>query len=447
MSKPLAQVTKHLILLLAITIIQPGMAQEVATQQVLFTNVSIFDGKSATLKTGQDVLVEDKLIKSIGADLASVPNAIVVDGGGRTLMPGIIEAHGHLGLPIPPRLMAGEADWMYIAAQAVLDAKIYIDHGWTTVRDAGGPSYGIKKAIDESVIPGPRVYPSGMFISQTSGHGDFRRYADPHPSELSVKPFWNKYFAHIADGVPEVRRSVREELRKGAVHIKVMAGGGVTSHYDPLHTTQYSLEEMQAAVEAASDWGTYVLVHAFTDAAISRAIEAGVKVIEHGQLMSEQTAKRMAKKGVWLSTQAWAAASAGDLMKAEGPIVYKKWQTVNEGFKNSLEYAKKYKIKIAFGTDFWGDATPFIAQEFRARQPFFSNLEILRQATSGNGELLRLTGPLNPYPLGPIGVIEEGAYADILLIDGNPMEDLLLLENPEDIDVIMKDGEFYKNTL
>jgi imidazolonepropionase-like amidohydrolase len=433
--------------LFTIVVIPPGIAQEAGTQQILFTNVSIFDGKSAKLTSNQSVLVEGNLIKSIGADFESAPGAVVVDGGGRTLMPGIIEAHGHPGLPIPPRLMAGETDWMYIGAQAVLDARIYLDHGWTTVRDAGGPSFGIKKAIDEGVVPGPRIYPTGMFLSQTSGHGDFRRYGDPHPNELSEQPFWNKYFAHIADGVPEVQRGVREELRKGAVHIKLMAGGGVTSLYDPLHTAQYSLEEMQAAVAAAADWGTYVMVHAYTDAAISRAVEAGVKVIEHGQLMSEKTAKSMAKNGVWLSTQAWAAASAGELMKAEGPVVYGKWKTVNEGFKNSLAYAKKYKINVAFGTDFWGDATPNIAQEFRARQPFFSNLEILRQATSINGKLLQLTGPLNPYPLGPLGVIEEGAYADILLIDGNPIEDILLLENPENIDVIMKDGSFYKNAL
>jgi len=426
-----------------------AFAETTASHQVLITNVNIFDGRSEKLITGGEVLIENNLIKQVGKSVQAEDDATVIDGGGRTLMPGIIEAHGHPGLPIPPSRMIGDADFMYIGAAAVEDARIYMDHGWTTVRCAGGPSNGVKKAIDEGIVPGPRIYPSGMFISQTSGHGDFRRYNDPHPNELAELPFWNKYFGHIADGVPEVRRAVREELRKGAVHIKMMAGGGVTSLYDPLHTSQYSLEEFQAGVEAAEDWGTYVMVHAYTERAVSRAVEAGAKVIEHGQLMTEETAKKMAENGVWLSTQAWAAASptAGELMKAEGPITYGKWQTVNEGFEASLRYAKKYGIKVAFGNDMWGDATPNIAQEFIARQPYFSNVEILRQATSVNGELLQLTGPLNPYAEGPIGVIEAGAYADMILVDGNPIEDLVVLTDTGRIDLVMKNGKVYKNTL
>ncbi|MCP4408267.1 MAG: amidohydrolase family protein [Gammaproteobacteria bacterium] len=423
-------------------------AQDKDPHQTLFINVHVFYGLNEERLENANVLVDGNLIKEVSAG-TNAPGASVIDGGGRTLMPGIIEAHGHPGLPVPPSQMIGDVDWMLIGAAAVEDAKTYIDHGWTTVRDTGGPSYGIKKAIDEGLVPGPRIYPSGMMISQTSGHGDFRRYADSHPNSTSELPFWNKYFAHIADGLPEVRRAVREELRKGAVHIKLMAGGGVTSLFDPLHTTQYSLEEMQAAVEAAEDWGTYVMVHAYTDRAVSRAVEAGVKAIEHGQLATEDTAKLMAENGVWLSTQAWAAASdtAGELMEAEGPITYGKWQTVNEGFEASLRYAEQYGIKVAFGTDMWGDATPNIAQEFIARQPYFSNIDILRQATSINGELMQLTGSLNPYPEGPLGVIQPGAYADILLIDGNPIEDLEIMTYTDRVDLVMKDGVIYKNTV
>ncbi|KHT63452.1 hypothetical protein RJ45_11575 [Photobacterium gaetbulicola] len=417
----------------------------------LFTNVDIFNGKSDVLLEEHQVLVSGNKIVKIGKNIDKPDTAVIIDGTGKTLMPGIIEAHGHPGSPTTPNKILGDTDWMYIGLSAAADLKTYIDAGWTTVRAVGGgPTYGIQRAVDEGIVPGPRIYPSGMFISQTSGHADFRRFADPHPDDLSEKPFWNKYYGHIADGTAEVRQAVREELRKGAVHIKMMAGGGVTSQYDPLHTTQYSLEEMKAAVEAADDWGAYVMVHAYTDKAVNRALDAGVKVIEHGQLMTEQTAERMAKEDVFLSTQAFAAASdvAGQLMKAEGPKSYGKWQSVNEGFKNSIKYAVKHNVKIAFGTDLWGDATPYITQEFATRQAFFSNYEILRQATSVNGELVALTGVLNPYDEGPLGVIEEGAYADILLVNGNPVEDLTPLIYPEEgIALIMKNGEVYKNKL
>ena len=438
----------HRLFSLALLISVPTMAQG-GDFPILFTNVHVFDGVNGERIENANVLVVDNLIVEVSPEPLAAANARIIDGGGRTLMPGIIEAHGHLGLPLPPAKLMGDEHWQYIAAKSTEDARFYLDHGWTTVRDVGGPVIGLKKAIDEGAISGPRVYPSGMFISQTSGHGDFRRFADQHPNQSPTLPDFNRYYGHIADGVPEVLRATREELRKGSVHIKMMAGGGVASQYDPLHTTQYSLEEMQAVVGAADDWGTYVMVHAYTDQAVTRAIEAGVKVIEHGQLMTEKTAQLMAERGVWLSTQAeLATGTEGEaVVKAMGPVTYKKWLQIREGFDQSIAFAKKYDVKIAFGTDLFGDALPMLTNEFRARQPYFSNLEILRQSTSGNGELLKLTGVLNPYPEGALGVIRAGAYADILLIDGNPIEDLLLLMDPSNIPFIMKDGEIYKNTL
>jgi imidazolonepropionase-like amidohydrolase len=367
-------------------------------------------------------------------------------------MPGIIEGHGHMGLPIPPGAIGTTEDWQYSGIRTVGVAKSYLDQGWTTVRDTGGMVSGIKKAIDEGHVPGPRIYSAGMFISQTSGHGDFRRYADPHPNSMADAPFWNRYYGHVADGVPEVLRAVREELRKGAVHIKVMAGGGISSAYDPIHTNQYTLEEMKAAVAAAEDWGTYVMVHAYTDQAVSRAVDAGVKVIEHGQLITEETVKKMAGNGVWLSTQVFYATqepTPEQIAAAGGEAAYLKWKSVSDGTATSIKFSKKHGVKIAFGTDLWGPAMKVgITNEFIARKPFFSNVEILRQATSINGELLKLTGPLNPYPDGPLGVIAEGAYADILVIDGNPLENIELLTKLEkNIKLIMKNGKVYKNTL
>ncbi|MCP4256196.1 MAG: amidohydrolase family protein [Planctomycetes bacterium] len=419
-------------------------------KRVLFTNVKIFNGMDEKLING-NVLVENNLIKKISAKAIPVKrsaNTTVIDGGGRTLMPGIIEAHGHPGNTLELSANMGGEDPFFQGASQVAGAKFFLDHGWTTVRDVGGPSYGIKKAIDKGIVPGPRIYPAGMMLSQTSGHGDLRRYADPHPDTLTQLPMMQQFTTHIADGIPEVLQATREELRKGAVHIKVMAGGGLASQFDPLHTTQYSLDELKAAVGAANDWGTYVMVHAYTDAAVNRAIDAGVKVIEHGQLVSEKTAKRMAEKGIWLSVQAiLAAPSSGEAVKPLGEVTYNKWVKVRDGFADSIKFAKKYGIKMAFGTDTWGPAQPLMLKEFQARQPYFTNLEILRQATSINGELLQLTGPLNPYPEGPIGVIQEGAYADMIIVDGNPIDDLLLLENKDNIPVIIKDGKIYKNTL
>lgn len=416
---------------------------------ILFTNVHVFDGVNEERIENANVLVVGNLIAEVSAEPLVAANAQIIDGGGRTLMPGIIEGHNHPGVTLNWDSYGGAEDPFYLGVRQARAAKTFLDNGWTTVRGAGGPSYGMKKAIDEGTIPGPRIYPAGAFISQTSGHGDFRRYADPHPATQAELPMLNQYVAHIADGVPEVLRATREELRKGAVHIKVMAGGGLSSVYDPLHTTQYSVDEIKAAVLAAEDWGTYVMVHAYTDEAVNRAIDAGVKVIEHGQLISEDTVKRMAKTDTWLSIQlGYVSPPAGEQIQSMfGPETYEKWVAVRDGTETAIRAAKKYGVKVVFGTDIWGEGLPQMTMEFGARQSYFSNIEILRQATSGNAELLNLTGPLNPYTDGPLGVIEAGAYADILLIDGNPIENLLLLADNANIPFIMKNGVVYKSQL
>ena len=423
--------------------------KKVPKQQTLFNNVKIFNGIDDKL-IAQDVLVEGNLITKIGKGLKAGKGATVIDGGGHILMPGIIEGHNHLSLPVSPEEIFNDKDWFYIGAAGGEEARRYLMRGWTTVRDIGGPTQDLKRAIDDGVVIGPRIYTSGPFISQTSGHGDFRDSNDPNPNMGSEKSFWYQKYGFIADGPDEVTRAVRESLRLGAVQIKMMAGGGVSSKYDPLDAVQYSLEEFRAGVKAAENWNTYVTVHAYTDRAIQIAIEAGVKVIEHGQLMTEETAKLMAEKGIWLSTQAQVLNQPEEQLAFLSPVSMEKYRMVKEGLDNQMKYAKKYGLKLAFGTDLFGNRQNFddTVKEFSARLQWFTPVEILRQATSGNAELLELTGPRNPYQDGPLGVIKEGAYADLLIVDGNPLEDIRVLEDPENtLRIIMKDGKIYKNTV
>ena len=412
----------------------------------LIRNVRVWEGNDDELTAAQNVLVENNLIKTLNAD-DSVDGADVIDGGGRIMIPGIIEAHGHLALSTPPAEL-GDTDLGYMGAVSVKAAEIYLMRGWTTVRDIGGPSQGLAKAIDDGVVPGPRIYPSAMIISQTSGHGDMRRLNDPHPNMGGSATIMDR-FKLLADGPAEVRRAVRESLRMGATQIKVMAGGGISSKYDPIDTVQYSVEEMRAAVEAAADWDTYVAVHAYTNEAVNRALDAGVKVIEHGHLLSRETLKRVKKEGAYLSSQSFGFIrrfiQPGQTGGAGG-----KAAQVMEGVDRLMETARDIDLPVAFGTDTFGSLRAYRAgqTEFGFRKRWFDSPEILIQATRHNAELLELTGLRNPYPDGALGVIAEGAYADLLLVEGNPLENVALLEDYENnIKLIMKDGKVYKNTL
>lgn len=439
-----------ILLAIALAISAVNAQEGLTSPQVLFKNVNVFNGTDEQLAMGVDVLIEANLIKEIGKGLKASEGARIIDGGGRVLMPGIIEAHNHLSLPVSPGEIINDKDWFYVGAAGAEEARRFLMRGWTTVRDIGGPTQGLKHAIDDGVVSGPRIYTSGPLISQTSGHGDYRDSNDPNPNMVTEKSFWYQKFVFIADGPDEVTRAVRESLRLGAVQIKMMAGGGVSSKYDPLDAVQYSLEEFRAGVKAAESWNTYVTVHAYTDRSIQIAIEAGVKAIEHGQLMTEETAKLMAEKGIWLSTQAQVLNVPEEQLAFLSPVSMKKYRKVKEGLDTQMKYAKKYGLKVAFGTDLFGNRQNFndTVKEFSARLQWFTPVEILRQATSGNAEFLELTGPRNPYQDGPLGVISEGAYADLLIVDGNPLKDIKVLEDPkENLRIIMKDGKIYKNTL
>jgi len=422
-------------------------ATEPEITQTLIRNVNVWDGTSDQAVTGQDILIENNLIKTIGKGLSADDDAEIVDGKNLTVIPGIIDAHSHLALPITLDSVHTE-DPAYVAAVSLKVAEMLLMRGWTTMRDVGGPSQGLARAIDEGMAIGPRIYPSAMFVSQTSGHGDFRALTDPHPNMTGNVNAFEARIGLIADGPAEVRRAVRESLRVGATQIKVMAGGGISSEYDPLDTVQYSLEEMKAAVESAADWGTYVTVHAYTDDAVNRSLDAGVKVIEHGHLLTEPTLRRIKSEGAFLSSQSFGFVRG---MLANLPSGRSsKASPVMDGVDTVMSTAKKIGLPVAFGTDSFGNLRVYdiAVKEFTYRKRWFESLEIMKQATSHNAKLLALTGPRNPYPDGPLGVVAEGAYADLLLVIGDPLQDAAILEDYENtIRLIMKDGKIYKNTL
>jgi len=312
----------------------------------------------------------------------------------------------------------------------------------------GGASFSLKKSIDQGLSKGPRIYSSGAIISQTGGHGDFGFPTDV-PREIgSLSYIERSGMTIIADGVDQVLMRTREQLRSGASQIKLMAGGGVSSNYDPLDVTQYTEAEMRAAVDAAAAWNTYVTVHAYTPEAIQQAIRAGVKCIEHGQLADDATVKIMADKGIWWCLQPFLDDEDATPFP-EGSANRKKQLQMMEGTDNAYKLAKKYNIKTAFGTDCLFDAR--IASRQGAQLVklvhWYTPFEVLKMATSTNGELLALSGPRNPYP-NKLGVIEEGAYADMILVDGNAIQNIKLIEDPEkNFLLIMKDGIIYKNTI
>lgn len=414
---------------------------------VLFREVRVLDVERGTLGAPTDVLVRGNAIASIGRVGEVPPGATVVDGGGRTLMPGLIDVHVHLyfGALMMGELLDPEFTPAKAEAAAAAQAEAMLMRGFTAVRDMGGPMYGLKAGIDAGKYRGPRIWPSGATISQTSGHGDFRM-----PHERSRRFFGKPSRAEelgatfIADGRDEVLTATRENLRIGASQIKLMAGGGTSSAYDPVDVTQYTLDEMRAAVEAAEDWGTYVTVHAYTPRAVRRAIEAGVRCVEHGQLLDEETLKLMAERDVWLSAQMLMADSPN-----MDPLRRAKRKAVIEGQQRLWPMAKELGLKIAWGTDFLfePELNPTQNRYLLDLLPWFTPAEIIRIAMRNNAELLQMSGLRSPYS-GRLGVVAEGALADLLLIDGNPLDDLSLLADPERrMLVIMKDGEIQKNAL
>lgn len=425
-------------------------AGSAAPSTYLFSNVRVFDGRSGKLSQPTNVLVEGNLIAAIGAPGAepgAEPGAIQIDGTGRTLMPGLIDAHWHAMMSDIALRDGLTAHPGYINVVAAKGAEKTLLRGFTSVRDLAGPVWGLKRAIDTGVTVGPRIWPAGAMISQTSGHGDYRSVNDlPRTASSDLHYTERLGAARVADGPDEVRRAVREQLMQGASHIKLAAGGGVSSDYDPLDVAQYGAAELQAAVESAANWGTYVTVHAYTPLAIQTALQAGVKVIDHGQLMDEATARMIADKGAWLSIQPFL--DDEDVTPfPEGSANRAKQLEMTDGTDTAYALAKKYQLKTAWGTDTLFDAG--LAQRQGAQlvkmTRWYTPAEILVMATGNNADLLALSGKRSPYQ-GKLGVVEEGALADLLLVNGDPVENLELLADPHaNLLVIMKDGRIYKD--
>lgn len=414
-----------------------------------FINVRIFDGVSDDLLEGLQVIIEGNVIKSVETAGTPLPQGTtVIDGAGGVLMPGLIDAHWHAIMARPSMMTAMTADFNYIQALAIAEAQATVMRGFTTVRDMGGPVFGLKRAIDEQITPGPRIYPSGAFISQTGGHGDFRLLHEvPRAPGDSLSYIERIGITAIADGADQVLLRAREQLMRGASQVKFMAGGGVASMYDGIDVTEGSVPEIQAAVTAAENWGTYVTVHAYTARAVSMAIKGGVKCIEHGQLVDEETVQLMAQQHIWWCLQPFL--DDEDAVPMATPASRAKQLVMSAGTDNAYQLAKKYNIKTAWGTDTLFDAHLATRQGAQLAKlvRWYTPPEILKMATSVNARLCALSGPRNPYP-GKLGVIEAGALADMILVDGDPLTDIELIARPEEaFRVILKDGNVMKNTL
>jgi imidazolonepropionase-like amidohydrolase len=417
---------------------------------LLINNVQIFNGKDEKTITG-NVLIVNNLISKISTSPIATDksgNTKIIDGKGKFLMPGLIDAHTHVMMESVGMTELMYSDIEFITVNAVKSVEKDLLQGFTTFRDLAGPSMGIQKAIDKGLIVGPRIYPAGAMISQTAGHGDFLLpNAVPRDAAATLDFTERLNFGIIADGADQVIKRVREQLRMGATQIKLAAGGGVSSNYDPLDVSQFTEEEMRAAVVAAENWGTYVTVHAYTPRAIQTALRAGVTCIDHAQLIDEPTAKMLAGKKAWLSLQPFL--DDGESAYAEGTPNRIKQQTMMRGTDSAYLFAKKYNIKTAWGTDclFQPKHALNRAGDLVKLLRWYTAFEILKMATSTNAQLLTMSGPRNPYPK-KLGVIEEGAYADLLLVDGNPLVDIkILTDYDKSLLLIMKDGKVYKNTI
>jgi imidazolonepropionase-like amidohydrolase len=451
-----------------ITVLMAGtsasvVAQNEAPAQVLLTNVQIFDGVNAERMAG-NVLVEGNLIKQVSAEAINAPGATVIDGGGGTLMPGLIDNHVHLMLP-GPTLPAMEANstWEDIAIHGVAQSEMYLMQGFTTARDAGGANAGLQRAINSGKIIGPRIYPSAAFIGGRGGHADFANFTAPLGEASN---FSRLNMAQDADGVEAVLAIARNNFRMGASQLKVMQSGGVVSAFDPWQMEGRTVAEIEAAVEIAEQYGSYAMAHSYKKESILRALNAGVKSIEHGFMYDCEIGKLMKKKGAYITTNLTAFAPGLFDIPAvrDVPASLRKAKSASAAFVDYIDNMKKCPANRGHNTDCVGTISACskqIAYEKYLNGDFFGNHTALVSMTSIGGEIAAMSGEfMNPYPEGKLGVIEAGAYADILIVDGNPLEDLSVIgtsekwfdapeppESPETIRIIMKDGKVYKNTL
>jgi imidazolonepropionase-like amidohydrolase len=416
--------------------------------QILFTNVNVWDGTSDNLKNNMNVLVEGNLIKKISPNISASIDVMIVDGGGKTLMPGLIDMHTHIMFKYGVTVTRTDFDHASSGAAAMETMQQYLSMGYTTLRDVGGNSLGISRNVAAGRLQGPRIYSAGGAISTISGHNDLAMLTeDPHEDVFSKRQDSN-----VATGSVEVKRKAREIFRGGGTHLKLMVGGGVASDFDPLEATTMDVEEIRAAVEVANDFGSYTCAHVYNDESVNRYLDGGGRNVEHGFLMKESTIKRIKELDAVISLQAYAAY---EVFKEPEKIPgfsaenARKGRQVNEGANRMMSWVAKYKVKCFAGADLWTfDQIGNTPADMVIRKNWFDDVEILKQNTSYAAEQLAKSGPKNPYKKGPLGVIAEGAYADLLLIDGNPLKDVsILVDYENNIKIVMKDGKIFKNSL
>jgi imidazolonepropionase-like amidohydrolase len=416
-------------------------------QPLLLTNLRFFDGSTLAMQDGRDILIEGGRITGLPMAGQGPQDAARIDCGGRAVIPGLIDAHWHSTLVAVTQLQAMAGDIGFVHLMAGQEAGATLRRGFTTVRDAGGPAFGLKMAIDRGAIPGPRILASGAMISQTSGHGDFRLLNEIPRADGDLTYSEKVGVVAIADGRAEVLRRAREQLMKGASQIKIMAGGGVTSLYDPLESLQLTEDEMRAAVEAAADWGTYVCSHVYTSKGIQRALRAGVKSIEHGQLADLETVRMIREEGAWWSIQPFLADE--DANPSSDPRQEIKRMQVSDGTVRAFEMGMSEGVQMAFGTDILMNpgGTASQGRQLAKLTRFMAPLEVLRMATGAAGELLAMSGERSSYD-GRLGIIAEGALADLLVVEGDPETGLEWLDRPEEsLALIMKGGDIVRDRL
>ena len=407
---------------------------------VLFRNGKLFDGLAGESRGDMEVLVENDRIKEVSDTPIAAGDARVVDLGGRTLMPGLIDAHFHAVAADPNISQVENMPPSLIAQYSRGFLEASLGRGFTTIRAAGGADYGLARAIDTGLIAGPRLFYSGRALSQTGGHGDFRPYEQGHA--LCSGGLGARVFSRIVDGVAEVRRAARDELRKGAAQIKIMASGGVASPSDPAWVLQFSEEEIRAVVWEAHSWRTYVMAHAYTPQAIRRCVEYGVRSIEHGNLIDAETAAYVAEQGAFVvpTLCTYDALSKHGAALGFPKVSLEKVDSVRTAGLEALELLRAAGVKIGFGTDLLGAMHEHQLSEFAIRAQVLPAADILRQATSINAELLNRSGDL--------GVVATGALADLIVVDGDPVADIGLLSGQgEAVLMVMKGGAVYKDLM
>ncbi len=408
--------------------------------QFLFRNLNLLDPRWSEARGGYEVLVEGDLIKEVSAKPIKAPQAQVVDCGKRTLMPGLIDCHVHVFLVEVNIRFLENMPLTLLTARAADLMKGMLDRGFTTVRDTGGADWGIKTAVESGLIAGPRLFISGRAIGPTGGHSDSRRRTDQGAPCNCCNAM--VYCMAVADGADEVRKLVREQMRQGADQIKIMCSGGVASPYDPLDSLQFSEAEIAAATDEAKNFGRYVLAHAYTPEAITRAVNNGVRTIEHGNLIDARSAKLLKAKGGYMIANLVTYFSMKERAAQFGMTqdMLDKNDIVLEGALRSLEICKAAGVKVGYGTDLLGALQVDQSLEFIHRAKVLKPIEIIRQATLVGAEILRQEGKL--------GIVAPGAYADLIVVDGNPLKKLeLFLDQGAHLPAIMKAGKFHKNQL